>query len=469
MSFLTRAMRSVREAEPARIVGAVAALRGLTLLVEHLPAVVGSLVVVHCGGGRGEFKRGEVVGFDSGRAIVMLLGSTGGVRPGDAVEVEVSGPTIAMGKALLGRVINGLGSVIDGGRQPPDLHHRRLVPPPLDPMCRRRIDRPLTTGVRAVDLMTTVGKGQRLGIFSGPGVGKSTMLGMIARRTAADVNVIALIGERGREVREFIEDALGNAGLSRSVVVVATSDESPLMRVRAALVACAAAEFFRDQGLDVVLMVDSITRFAHAQRQIGLAAGEPPATKGYTPSVFSMLPMLLERAGAVEAGHDGSSARSGSITGFYSILVEGDDLTEPVSDAVRGILDGHVVLARRLAQRGHYPALDVLDSISRVANAVCDPEHVAARRTAIRLLAAHRESEELIHIGAYAAGSNAVTDAAIALKSRIDSLLQQRVDETESFSSARARRVDIAREGERLLAARPQGSANTRPVPAGAR
>jgi len=469
VNFLQRAIHSIREAEPARLVGSVVALRGLTLLVDHLPAVVGSLVVVRSAGGRGEQKRGEVVGFDSERAIVMLLGSTIGVRAGDEVEADVSGPTIHMGRSLLGRVINGLGEPIDGGPRPPDVHPHRLVPPPIHPLGRRRIDQMLITGVRAVDLMTTVGKGQRLGIFSGPGVGKSTMLGMVARRTAADVNVIALIGERGREVREFIEDCLGETGLNRSVVVVATSDESPLMRVRAAFVACAAAEFFRDQHKDVVLMVDSITRLAHAQRQIGLAAGEPPATKGYTPSVFSLLPTLLERAGAVEAEGRRPGDRHGSITGFYNILVEGDDLTEPVSDAVRGILDGHVVLARRLAQRAHYPALDVLDSISRVAVAVSDPEHAAARRTAIRLLAAYRESEELIQIGAYASGSNPLTDAAITLKPRLDALLQQRVDEAEAFASARGRLIEIARGAERLLAARTPTGANPRHAAAGAR
>jgi FliI/YscN family ATPase len=380
--------------------------------------------------------------------MVMMLGPTDGVRPGDRVVGEQTSPTVGVSPRLLGRVLNGLGSPIDGGPAPRGLTAAPVSPPPMSPLRRARIDRPLYTGVRAIDLMTTVGRGQRMGIFAGPGVGKSTLLGMIARRTLADVNVIALIGERGREVREFIEDALGAEGLARSLVVVSTSDESPLLRVRAARVASAAAEFFRDRGLNVMLMIDSITRLAHAQRQIGLSVGEPPATKGYTPSVFSMLPALLERAGAVAAG--------GSITAFYTILVEGDDLTEPVSDAARGILDGHVVLTRGLAHRAHYPAIDVLDSVSRVAGHVCDAEHVAARQWIVRLLAAYREVEDLIQIGAYTTGQNALTDAAKSLKPRIDALLQQRTGESELFVSSRARLLELAKEAEKLVA-RPAG------------
>jgi flagellum-specific ATP synthase len=283
----------------------------------------------------------------------------------------------------------------------------------------------LPTGVRAIDSMLTIGKGQRMGIFAGPGVGKSTLLGSIARGTSAQVNVIGLIGERGREVPEFIEHVLGEEGMRRSIVVVATGDESPLMRVRAATVACSAAEFFRDQGLDVLLMLDSITRFAQAQRQIGLSAGEAPATKGFTPSVFSMLPRLLERAGALQGG--------GSITGFYTVLVEGDDMTEPIADAAKGILDGHILLSRKLAERVHYPAIDVLASISRVADQVSDQNHLNARRHVTRLLGAYREAEELIQIGAYAKGSNADVDAAIALKPVIDAFLKQGSSERAEF------------------------------------
>ncbi len=307
------------------------------------------------------------------------------------------------------------------------------------------------TGVRAIDLMATLGRGQRVGIFAGPGVGKSTLLASIARGSSADLSVIALIGERGREVRDFIEGALGEEGLRRSVLVVATGDESPLMRVRAALGACAIAESFRDEGRDVLLMMDSITRFAHAQRQIGLSAGEPPATKGYTPSVFSRLSRLLERAGAVEPGEAGEG---GSITGVYTILVDGDDLTEPIADAARGILDGHVILSRKLAQRGHYPAIDVLDSVSRVADAVTDEEHRRARRACLGLLADYREVEDLVQIGAYASGSHARTDVAIAMRDRIEGVLRQRADEREAPEESRRSLLALADEASKMLAKR---------------
>jgi FliI/YscN family ATPase len=440
------------------LTGSVAALRGLTLLVDDLPVVVGSLVSVRGADGRGRLA--EVVGFDGRRAIVMILGPTAGVRAGDRVVSEQTSPTVQIGERLLGRVIDGLGRPIDGGGLASRLTPCAILPDPISAMRRGRIDSMLTTGVRAIDLMTTVGRGQRLGVFAGPGVGKSTLLGMIAQRSSADVNVIALIGERGREVREFIEESLGEEGLRRSIVVVSTSDEAPLLRVRAAMVACAAAEHFRDRGLNVMLMVDSITRFAHAQRQIGLAVGEPPATKGYTPSVFAMLPLLLERAGLLEPpegppGHPGppGAARraGGSITGFYTILVEGDDMTEPISDATRGILDGHVLLSRSLASKAHFPAIDVLDSISRVANLVSDPDHIAARQMIVRLLASYREVEDLIQIGAYAHGSSAVTDAAIALKPRIDAMLQQRVGDHEPFTTSRTTLLQIARDADRML------------------
>jgi FliI/YscN family ATPase len=442
--LLSESISAVQRVEPIRVTGSVRALKGLTLIVDQLPLTIGSLVTVHTAHAK---KPGEIVGFDHGRAIVMMLGSTTGISPGDRVTGEQATPTVPISRALLGRIINGLGQPIDGSPPPRDARHITVNPPPTNALARRRINKILPTGVRAIDLLTTVGRGQRMGIFAGPGVGKSTLLGMIAKRTAADVNIIALIGERGREVREFIEDSLGPEGLARSIVIVSTSDESPLMRVRAASVACAAAEYFRDQGLDAMLMIDSITRLAHAQRQIGLSVGEPPSTKGYTPSVFSLLPMLLERAGALEG--------AGSITGFYTILVEGDDLTEPVSDAARGILDGHIVLSRSLAHRAHYPAIDPLDSISRVASHICDPEHTAARHTLVRLLAAYRDVEDLIQIGAYAAGQNPVTDAAVALKPKIDAVLQQRTTDAELFLNSRARLLELARDAEKLLARPP--------------
>ncbi|MBL0927865.1 MAG: FliI/YscN family ATPase [Phycisphaerales bacterium] len=445
-------MRRVSAVQPIAVEGTVSTLKGLTVLAEDLPVPVGSLVAIApASGGR---LPAEAVGFDGRRTILMMLGSSTGVRAGDRVVSVEASPTIGVGWSMLGRVVNGLGAPIDGGGTPRELEMRALHPPPLGPMDRRRITEPIETGVRAIDLMATAGRGQRLGIFAGPGVGKSTLMGMIARRTSASVNVIALVGERGREVKDFIEHSLGPEGLKRSVVIVATSDESPVMRVRAAFAACTAAEFFRDEGRDVMLMIDSVTRFAHAQRQIGLAVGEPPATKGYTPSVFAMLPTLLERAGAVEGPGGGPG---GSVTGFYTVLVEGDDMTEPVSDAVRGILDGHIVLSRALAHRGHYPAIDVLDSVSRVANEVSSREHAESRRKLVRLLASYKEVEELIQIGAYSAGSNPVTDAAIALKPRIDALLQQGAEDAEPFGHARERLVKLTREGD-AMASRPAGA-----------
>lgn len=440
MSALGWAFEVVARTQPLGVRGSVSALKGLTLLVDDLPLQVGSFVRV----GEGVMERfGEVVGFEGERAIVMLLGSTAGIRPGETVRGEQSAGVVRAGRGLLGRVVDALGRPIDGKGPVRDVWPTPLSPAPIGPMRRRRIRESLVTGVRAVDLMTTVGKGQRVGVFAGPGVGKSTLLGTIAKRTRADVSVIALVGERGREVRDFVESSLGEEGLSRSVVVVATSDESPLLRIRAAMAAASIAERFRDEGADVMLMMDSVTRLAQAQRQVGLSVGEPPATKGYTPSVFSLLPTLLERAGAVEGG--------GSVTGVYTILVEGDDLTEPISDAARGILDGHVVLSRKLAHRGHYPAIDVLDSVSRVADEVCDAGHTAARRQVQRLVAAYREVEELVQIGAYARGSNPVADVAIALKSKIDALLQQGSGETEPFEDSRKRLVGLAVESGGML------------------
>ena len=422
MSRLRPQLEMLERLQAREIVGTVAAVRGLAVYVDDLPLPVGSLVRLER---RGEALRGEVIGFEGARSVVMLFGSSEGLTPGGEVISEQAAATVAVSSSLLGRVIDGLGRAIDGRRLPADRVARPLAPPPTRALTRRRIEEPLPTGIRVIDAMLTVGKGQRVGIFSGPGVGKSTLIACVARDTAADVSVIALVGERGREVREFVEQTLGQKGLSRSVVVVATSDESPLLRVRASLVACAVAEHFRDQGADVLLLMDSLTRLAQAQRQIGLTAGEQPATKGYTPSVFAMLPKLLERAGAIEGG--------GSITGFYNVLVEGDDMTEPVSDAARGVLDGHLTLSRRLAARNHYPAVDLLDSISRVADIVCDEHHQAARRMILRLVAAYTEAEELINIGAYAHGSNPDCDVAIALKPRIDGFLRQAVAETAEY------------------------------------
>jgi flagellum-specific ATP synthase len=434
---------AVAKAEPLGLTGRVRVVRGLTVLAGELPAPVGSLVRV-AASGPGGWVRGEVVGFDREHAVVMMLGGTGGILPGAAVELERVHQSAGVGARMLGRVIDGLGRPIDGLGPIAETVLRPLDPEPVAAMDRRRITEPLRTGVRSIDLMTPVGRGQRLGVFAGPGVGKSTVLGQIARGTDADVSVIALIGERGREVREFIDDALGPEGLARSVVVVATGDESPLMRVRAARLACAAAEFFRDRGRDVLLMMDSVTRFAHAGRQIGLAVGEPPASKGYTPSVFTSMAVLLERAGAVDRPTDGTQGPGGSITGLYTILVEGDDMTEPVADAARGILDGHVILSRKLAQKGHYPAVDVLDSVSRVANHIMERPHAAARQQVLRLLAKHREIEELVQIGAYAAGADPEADTAIDLIDPINELLRQRSDEPGRFDKAVEMLVKLA-------------------------
>ncbi|MDP1661484.1 MAG: FliI/YscN family ATPase [Phycisphaerales bacterium] len=423
------------------VVGRIEAVRGLSLLVRDLPAPVGSLVhLPELGPRQSPSAVGEVVGFSGLHTIVMMLGQTTGIRSGDRVVALHSNKSVAVGRCMLGRVLNGLGEPIDGGPVLHDLLPQPLDPSPLPSMSRSRITAAMPTGVRAIDLMTTLGRGQRIGLFAGPGVGKSTLLGSITRGCASDVNVVALIGERGREVKDFIEHSLGKTGLARSVVIVATGDESPLMRIRAAMSACAVAEFFRDHGMSVMLMMDSVTRFAHAQRQVGLSAGEPPASKGYTPSVFSAMARLLERAGAVAPSLGG-----GAITGLYTVLVEGDDMTEPVADAARGILDGHIILSRSLAQKGHYPAIDVLDSVSRVADEVTDATHQAARRQLVRLLALYREVEDLVQIGAYAKGANAETDLAIGYHGRINELLRQ--DKTaDRFEDARAKMIKLALE-----------------------
>ena len=443
---LAAVQSAIRAIEPREIAGTVRSVRGLVLAVDQLPLAVGSLVRVEVPH-RSEAPRGEVVGFDGSRALVMLLTEAEGVSSGVRVVAEQPFATVGVSDAWLGRVVDALGRPLDGKGPIPAGFSQPLWPQRTSPLTRGVVRNVLPTGVRAIDSMLTIGKGQRMGIFAGPGVGKSTLLGSIARGSSAHVNVIGLIGERGREVPEFIEHVLGEEGLRRSVVVVATGDESPLMRVRAATVACSAAEYFRDQGLDVMLMLDSVTRFAQAQRQIGLSAGEAPATRGYTPSVFAMLPRLLERAGVLAGG--------GSITGFYTVLVEGDDMTEPIADAARGILDGHIVLSRKLAERVHFPAIDILGSISRVADQISDQNHLAARRHVSRLLAAYREAEELIQIGAYARGSNPDVDAAIAMRPAIDAFLKQGSNERNELPRTLRSLIELS------LAA--EGAGRTRP------
>ena len=464
MTFLRSARDEVSQVQPAGVTGLVGCLKGLTVLVDDLPLPVGSMVRI------GESVQAEVIGFTREHSVVMPIGQMSGIRPGDRVLGLETRQRAPVGESLLGRVVNGLGVPIDGKGPVVGTRGYPIDPTPLVAMRRRRITRQLATGVRALDLMTPLGRGQRMGIFSGPGVGKSTLLGSIARHTEADVSVISLIGERGREVKDFIEHALGAEGLARSVVVVATGDESPLMRIRAAKLACACAEYFRDRGLDALLMMDSVTRFAHAQRQVGLSVGEPPATKGYTPSVFAQMGLLLERAGAVEgeepvAGKGAGTAPTGagSVTGLYTILVDGDDMTDPIADAARGILDGHVVLSRKLAQRAHYPAIDVLDSVSRVANDICPKDHLAARSQLIRLMALYREVEDLVQIGAYARGSSPETDVAIEYHRAIIELLRQEPGTVEPIETSRSRMVKLALQSmetyERIMKTRGRGAA----------
>jgi len=416
---LTRYRQLVERFDPVKVNGRVVQVIGLVIESQGPAAMIGEVCRIYADRNRPPLIA-EVVGFRDNRVLLMPLGEIEGIKPGSEVVATRSTHQIAVGRELLGRVLDGLGNPMDGlGPLPTHTRYPVNAAPP-DSLKRRRITEPLGVGVRSVDGCLTLGKGQRVGIFAGSGVGKSTTLGMIARATQADVNVIALTGERGREVRDFIEESLGEEGLKRSVVVVATSDQPALVRIKAGLVATAVAEFFRDQGLDVMLMMDSVTRLAMAQREVGLAIGEPPATRGYTPSVFALLPRLLERAGAGERG---------SITGLYTVLVDGDDMNEPVADAVRGILDGHIVLSRALAQQNHYPAVDVLQSVSRVMPSVTVPEHRAAAGELRSLLASYREAEDLINIGAYVEGSNPRIDRARKYVDAIRAFLRQRTDE----------------------------------------
>lgn len=359
----------------------------------------------------------EVVGIRDGRVLLMPYGETRGIRRGSSVIGSQQPVRVPVGPALLGRVIDAFGQPLDGGAPPVCDAHYDLFAEPRNPLTRPPIDEPLDTGVRCIDALLTLGRGQRLGIFAGSGVGKSTLLGMISRNVSADINVIALIGERGREVAEFIQHNLGSAGMARSIVVVATSDQSALKRSHAALAATAIAEYFSDQGSDVLLVMDSVTRFAMAQREIGLSVGEPPTARGYTPSVFAMLPRLLERAGTGPHG--------GSITALYTVLVEGDDMNEPIADHVRAIVDGHIVLSRKLAHEGHYPAIDVLQSVSRLAGALRSPAHNAMAQQAQRLLAAHANGRDLLDLGAYQAGANPELDQAIATMPALQDFLRQ--------------------------------------------
>ncbi len=371
----------------------------------------------------------EVVGFRDNRILMMPLGPVSGITPGSIVVSTGEQIRVPVGDQLIGRVLGGLGQPIDGKGSILTANTRSIDSPPIMAMKRTRITEPIRTGIKVIDMMAVCGKGQRMGIFAGSGVGKSVMLGMMARGSSADVNVIALIGERGREVREFVEKDLGPEGLKRSIVIAVTSDQPALIRIKGAFAATTIAEYFRDQGMNVMLLLDSLTRIAIAQREIGLAVGEPPATKGYTPSVFAMLPRLLERAGTNEKG---------SITGLYTVLVEGDDFNEPISDTVRSILDGHVSLSRKLASLNQYPAVDLLDSISRLMVDISDPEHLELAGRVREIVATYREAEDLINIGAYVKGSSAKIDFAISKIDGINQFFRQPIGERSDFEKSLA-------------------------------
>ncbi|MCU1374702.1 MAG: type secretion system ATPase, FliI/YscN [Actinomycetia bacterium] len=407
--------RAIAAARPVTA-GRVSRVVGLNLEVEGVQAAIGDAVAISTPTAP---LMAEVVAIREHGLVCMPFGDLRGVRAGADVVATGSPMSVRVGASLLGRVLDGLGRPLDGGpalEGLADLEEVSVEGIPPHPLRRSAVDRHLPLGVRVLDTLIPCGRGQRLGIFAGSGVGKSSLLSMITRGTEAQVSVLALVGERGREVREFIDHDLGPEGLARSVVIVATSDEPALVRLRAAFTATRIAEWFRDEGRDVVLMMDSLTRFAMAQREVGLSAGEPPATRGYPPSVFSLLPRLLERAGQAEVG---------SITGLYTVLVEGDDMNEPIADAARSILDGHVVLARRLATAGHFPSIDVLESISRVSGAVTGPEQQRAATDLRSLLAAYRDAKDLIEIGAYVPGTNPQVDRAVVMKDAADSFLKQ--------------------------------------------
>ena len=424
----------LNEIDPIKYSGVVQKVQGLIIESLGPQVVVGELCHIFVPRGKG-MVRAEVVGFHNEIVQLMPFDDMEGIEPGCTVVAMGEYLTIPVSEKLLGRILDSMGHPIDDKGSIGSADSFPVSNPPPDVLKRKSIEERLITGVRAIDSLTPVGKGQRIGIFSGSGVGKSTLLGMIARNTKADINVIALIGERGREVKEFLESDLGEEGLSRSVIIVSTSDKPPLSRVRGAFVATAIAEYFREQGKDVMLLFDSITRFARAQREIGLAVGEPPATRGFTPSVFSVLPKLLERCGTSEKG---------TITGFYTILVDGDDMDEPVSDNVRGILDGHIILSRKLAQGYHYPAIDVLQSLSRLGVKVTTPAELEAMGRIRRLLASYTDAEDLINVGAYSEGSNKDIDEAIKKIEQIRSFLRQRIEEKADITETLIMAAEIS-------------------------
>lgn len=435
MIDMTQLLSQMDKADTYQTVGLVDQVIGLVIESRGPKAKIADVCLIETGDPFTPTIPAEVVGFKEGKLLLMPLGDMGNLSPGARVVNTGHSFRVNVGPELMGRVLDGLGNPIDDRfpiSQDLAFHVHSHAPHPLK---RKEITEPISLGIKSLDAFTTVGKGQRVGIFAGSGIGKSTTLGMIARNTEADLSVIALIGERGREVQDFIEHSLGPEGMKRSVVVVSTSEQPALMKIKAALVATTVAEYFRKQGKNVLLMMDSLTRVAMALREVGLAVGEPPTTRGYTPSVFAFMPKLLERSGTSEEG---------SITGLYTVLVEGDDMNEPVADTVRGLLDGHIVLSRELAHQNHFPAVDVLSSISRLMPQITDKNHRDAAGKLRDLIAIYKRSEDLINIGAYVAGSNPKLDQAVALKDEIDRFLRQDVDDNASFESTVTQLLNIA-------------------------
>lgn len=431
---LDKFINTVKNLPSGEKVGKVLRIIGLVIEADGPEASIGDLCYIFNSMNEKPVFA-EVVGFQEKKILLMPLGSMEGLKPGAIVTNTKESMKIKVGDMLLGRVLDGLGEPIDSKGDIKSNIYYSTSQKISNPLVRKPIDEVITLGIRSVDAFSTVGKGQRMGIFAGSGVGKSTTMAMMARNTDADVNVIALIGERGREVREFIEKTLGDDGLKRSVVVVATSEQPSLVKIKAAFVATTIAEYFRDQGKDVLFMLDSVTRIAMAQREVGLAIGEPPATRGYTPSVFALMPKILERTGTSDKG---------TITGLYTVLVEGDDFNEPISDTVRSILDGHIMLSRDLAHKNHYPAVDVLQSISRVMSEIATPEHKKAAGDLRNLLSVYNKNADLINIGAYVRGSDKNVDRAIRLMDDINSFLQQSINDKTNFDSTIKRLMEIS-------------------------